>query len=239
MSWRNATASNVLNAEINTRWPRRDKSSDGTIGDAAHASRKSDHNPWVIDRKGVGVVRARDIDEDLDGNKANTGPDAQALLDHLLALARAGDPRLNGGGYLIYERVIYSEKNGWKGAPYHGINAHDHHLHVSLSLNAAGYDSSAPWGIWPVRVSSPVWTAPPFPGTIRKGSDAGRTAVWRMVLGDLGYRGFKVGLYPWSMTLGAATRRFQRRHGLKPDGVVGPKTWAVAMLLLKKLKAKA
>lgn len=94
-----------------------------------------------------------------------------------------------------------------------------------------------PWS--PGTDTPAAWTPPPFPGTIRKGSSAERVAVWRMVLGDLGYRGFKVGLFPWSMTLGAATRRFQRRHGLKPDGVVGPKTWAVAMLLLKKLKAKA
>ena len=139
----------VLADEINARWPNRDKASDGTIGDAAHASRKSDHNPWVV-VGGYGVVRARDIDEDLDGNGANGANDAAALFEHLLALAKAGDPRLNGGGYLIYEGRIYSERGNWASRPYTGPNAHKHHIHVSFSRNQAGFDSTAPWGIWPI-----------------------------------------------------------------------------------------
>jgi hypothetical protein len=153
MAWRNCSASITLANELNARWPKRDHESDGTIGDAAHASRKSDHNPWVIDG-GIGVVRARDVDEDLDGNKGNGHMDAKVLFEHLLALARAGDDRLNGGGYLIYEKKIHSEKNNWQGRDYTGPNAHTHHLHISFSLNKAGYDSTAPWGIFPV--SGPV-----------------------------------------------------------------------------------
>lgn len=153
MTWRNCKASITLANEINARWPKRDHESDGTIGDAAHASRKSDHNPWVIDAAGIGVVRARDLDEDLDGNKGNGYMDAKVVFDHLLALARAGDDRLNGGGYLIYEKKIYSERNNWQGRDYTGSNDHDHHLHISFSLNAAGYDSTAPWGLFPVGAS--------------------------------------------------------------------------------------
>ena len=149
--------------EINARWPKRDHESDGTIGDAAHASRKSDHNPWVIDAAGIGVVRARDLDEDLDGNKGNGYMDAKVVFDHLLALARAGDDRLNGGGYLIYEKKIYSERNNWQGRDYTGSNDHDHHLHISFSLNAAGYDSTAPWGIFPVAEQPGQPTTPEGP----------------------------------------------------------------------------
>lgn len=149
MGWRNCNASIVLAREIDAdpRFKNRDHESDGTIGDAAHASRKSDHNPWVKDPDGTGVVRARDIDEDLDGNRADTGADAKVLFDFLLGKARSGDPRLNGGGYLIYEGHIYSEKQNWAARVYTGPNAHKHHIHVSFSLDRAGYDSTAPWGV--------------------------------------------------------------------------------------------
>lgn len=156
MVWRNCVASVVLAQELNDVYKVRDKSSDGTIGDAAHASRKSDHNPWVKDAHGVGVIRARDIDEDLDGKPANGEYDAKALFNKLLALAKAGDPRLNGGGYLIYEGHIYSEKQNWAARPYSGPNAHKHHVHVSFSLNPSGYDSGAPWGLRPASAPKPT-----------------------------------------------------------------------------------
>lgn len=162
MAWRNCKASITLADEMNARWPKRDRESDGTIGDAAHASRQSDHNPWVIDA-GIGVVRARDVDEDLDGNKSNGYLDAKVLFEHLLALARAGDDRLNGGGYLIYEGRIYSEKNNWQGREHTGPNAHAHHLHISFSRNKAGYDSTAPWGIFPVAGQPEQPTTPEGP----------------------------------------------------------------------------
>ena len=53
----------VLRNEINALAPKRSKGSDGWIGDAAHQSRASDHNPWVREG-GVGIVTALDITHD-------------------------------------------------------------------------------------------------------------------------------------------------------------------------------
>lgn len=148
--WRNCIASIILDQEINERWPNRHKgpgSEDGTIGDAAHASRDSDHNPWVKDANGIGVVRAKDVDEDLDGNRANGKNDAWALVEPVLQLARAGDVRFIGGGLIIYEGIKYSEPNGWRGVPYKGPNKHDKHPHFSWSRFPKGYDSTKPYGL--------------------------------------------------------------------------------------------
>lgn len=164
-AWRNCKASIRLATEINGRWPNRDRLSDGTIGDAAHAARNSDHNPWIKDPDGTGVVRARDIDEDLDGNPANGVGDANVIAEHLRALGKAGDVRLANWGYVIYEGRIAGGNptrgpGRWEWRPYTGTNAHRHHVHVSFSRDPEGYDSTAPWGLWPTTTEPTTPTTP-------------------------------------------------------------------------------
>lgn len=137
MAWRNCTASVRLVEEVNQRWPNRSRVSDGTVGDAAHATRSSDHNPWLILR-GEGIVRARDI-------TAN-GIDAPWLAEFLRQRGQAGDPRLRGGGYIIFNRrITTSDWRGWK--TYTGTNPHTSHVHVSFSQAPSGFDSANAWGI--------------------------------------------------------------------------------------------
>lgn len=129
----------ALVAEVNAKWPVRDKGSDGTIGDASHFSQgsASDHNPWVI-VSGVGVVRARDIDRD--------GIDAAWLAEYLRTLGSAADPRLVNGGYVIYNnRITAPNFSTWR--VYTGSDPHTSHIHVSFSRDQVGFDSSAAWGI--------------------------------------------------------------------------------------------
>lgn len=139
MPWRVAESLLVLLDEINAAAPDRSKVSDGTIGDADHASRSSDHNPWVIDSRGIGVVRARDITHDPAG-----GCDAHQIAEHIRLLFRGGDPRAR---YVISNGRIASSRQGWAWRRYSGPNAHTKHAHVSVTTAAAGYDDTRPWGL--------------------------------------------------------------------------------------------
>lgn len=139
MAWRLARSIDVLRDELDAAHPNRSKASDGTIGDPDHASRHSDHNPWVKDRHGVGVVRAIDVTHDPTG-----GCDAGQLADHFRRLGLRGDPRI---AYVIWNRKIYnpSISNAWR--HYSGANPHTMHVHLSVSTDQRHYDSTDPWGI--------------------------------------------------------------------------------------------
>lgn len=124
MSWRVARSLDVLLNEINEAAPQRDKYADGSIGDQAHASRKSDHNPDAN-----GIVKARDITHD---------PAAGADM-HDWAEAIKDDPRL---GYIIFARRIWNPSISRSWRPYSGSNPHDRHMHVSVHRDV---DNPAPW----------------------------------------------------------------------------------------------
>lgn len=126
----------ALFRQADEQWPNRSGVSDGTIGDLAHASRSSDHNPK--DPNPPGWVDAADLTEDF----AN-GPDLPALWDHLIATR---DPRVK---YLIYEgRIVKSYRDSagwpaWEPQPYTGLNAHKQHLHISVTPEGRG--DTSPW----------------------------------------------------------------------------------------------
>lgn len=142
MSYRRAESLDTFVAEVDAAAPGRSKLSDGWIGDAAHASRDSDHNPWVRDTRGVGVVRAQDITHDpADGVDCN-------ILSQRVAALLGKHPALKSGAYVIWNRRIISAdrlSEGWR--YYSGSNPHDKHMHVSVALALAGYDSTTPWNV--------------------------------------------------------------------------------------------
>lgn len=135
--YRRAYALDQLLEQVNLAYPGRDKESDGWIGDAAHASRSSDHNPWVKDGK-MGIVTAIDIDEDLALN-------LHTLANMIDAICASKEERVK---YIIYEGRITvqgSRLQAWK--KYTGVNAHKHHAHISVFPEKRLYDSRAPWVI--------------------------------------------------------------------------------------------
>lgn len=141
MSWRTAFSIDQLRDEVNAAAPHRSTASDGTIGDPAHSSRLSDHNP-----NSAGVVRAFDITDD-----PEHGCDAGAIAEAIRLLGlRGGHPALGPGAYVIYNRRIASatqDGQPWDWEPYFGSNAHTQHVHVSVATAASGYDSRRQWGV--------------------------------------------------------------------------------------------
>lgn len=133
-----------LRSQVNARWPGRDKTSDGWIGDASHAARTSDHNPdWDSD----GIVRAIDIDKD--------GID----VDWLISVATSDDRT----AYVIWNRRIWNRSTG-RWSAYTGANPHDKHVHISVRHGGPDRDARA-WGAG--AVSNPIGgggSAPTVPG---------------------------------------------------------------------------
>lgn len=140
MSYFLSPALETLRAQINSRWPNRDKASDGWIGDAAHNARKSDHNPDYSDG---GIVRAIDVDKD--------GVDMDLLVNVLL-----NDPRT---WYVIWNKRISYGKHvtgvpgGWQ--PYTGSNTHERHMHVSVR-KIGDHDRNAARWAFPGVITSPT-----------------------------------------------------------------------------------
>lgn len=194
MSWRMARSLEVALAEINAAAPRRSKISDGGIGDAKHATRTSDHNPWVKDRNGTGVVRARDYTDDPKG-----GFSAAAYANHVASML-GKHPALGAGAYVIYNRRIISTNRldeSWR--YYSGINAHKQHVHVSVGTS--GYDSTAPWG-WPPKPEQKDWFTMATKKELRE--------VIRAELDDLPRDVWK---YPIPATDGAPAQKVLRQAG--------------------------
>jgi len=143
-SWYRAPALTVLLNEINLVWPDRSKVSDGTIGDAAHSARLSDHNP-----NGRRSVNAIDVTR-------------RGIAVMILILKVIADPRTN---YVIYNRVIWSWSRGFKPRPYYGSNAHTGHVHISIFQSERRETDRSPWGLAAPAGLPTTGAAGPTPNT--------------------------------------------------------------------------
>ncbi len=221
-NWRVAKSLDVILKQVNAQWPNRDKSSDGTIGDAAHAARASDHNP-----NAAGVVTARDI----------TNDPAHGLVSRQLAesIIASKDERVK---YIISNAQICSgtgqNQPAWVWRPYSGINAHRQHVHISVKGDPAHYDNTALWNI-----TGGQTVTPPQPPTVpqptarrilQQGDSGPDVVILQKALGIPADGEF-------GEVTDAAVKGFQAAAGLTADGVVGSATWAAVDELVKRLAA--
>lgn len=134
----------TLRAEFDQRWPRRDRTTDGWVGNLAHQAYPSGHNPDESgnaerqDADRIDEVRGLDLDADVD---PAAGDELLAELDRIRQT-----PALRGRLiYMIYRRKIASASNGWVWVDYDGDSPHTEHGHVSGHPDHD--DNTAPWGV--------------------------------------------------------------------------------------------
>lgn len=209
--WRLAKSLIELESLVNAKYPKRSKTSDGSIGDAAHQERTSDHNPWIKDPDGTDVVTAIDLTHD----PAN-GFDSYKFADMLL---RNQDPRIK---YIISNRRIGSGPQGTqpgKWRQYNGSNAHDHHVHISVEDEKKFYDSTAVWAL------DNLTTVPVLkPKLVHPVISLGMTSK------DVPYIHTLLGMKPYEFfgnSSKKALEAYQKAKGLAVTGVVDSATWAM------------
>ena len=200
MAWHLAPSLVQLRNEVNARWPRRPKGSDGTVGDTSHSARKSDHNPNARNS-----VNAFDI--------TYPGVDPKVII--------AAVSKHPAGNYVIFNRKIYTRSNGWKAEPYSGASPHTEHLHVSILQTVAAEQSKAKWlTVAPVRpVRKPL---PAYPG---KSAFQVRDSGEHIKVVQRGVGNKVTGVM--SVADKNKVKSFQRVRPLlwPADGIVGPKTY--------------
>jgi hypothetical protein len=147
VSWILVPCLATLRSEVNRLAPHRDKASDGSIGDAAHSTSSSDHNPDETgntpyeDADSRNEVHAIDVDKDL----RKPGWSMQKCVEIIVVRHRTGrDNRLQN---VIYNRRIWSRSWGWTARAYTGSNPHDKHAHFSARYTTAQENDTRPWGL--------------------------------------------------------------------------------------------
>lgn len=214
MAWRAAEAIKTLRHQIDKAAPGRSIVNDGIVGDAAHQSRTSDHNPWV--NGPPGVVTAIDITHD-----PKHGVDSYALAEYFRTHP---DKRIK---YIISNRRIagnaaYASRNKtkpWTWDRYSLKNPHDCHMHISVESRPGLYDDASDWDLsgfsFKPDTSAPKTEERPILRRGAKGADVKRL---QQLLGK-----DQDGVFgPLTEN---AVRDFQSTHGIGVDGIVGSYTW--------------
>lgn len=131
MTWTFAPCLAELRAQLDALYPNRSRVSDGTIGDASHQARQSDHNPDAN-----GYVCAFDITANVQDTPA-LGMNGTQLANLLLLDHRCA--------YVIFNHRIWTPDRGWH--DYTGPSAHTEHVHLSCFHDAPRRDDRRPWAL--------------------------------------------------------------------------------------------
>lgn len=179
---------------LNKKWPNRDRSTDGWIGDAAHQATSSDHNPNIR-----GIVDAIDVDKD--------GIHVPTVIASMI--------RHPSTHYVIHRGRIFSSRDKFKPRVYTGTNNHYEHIHDSIFQSATAENRGTAYKFILTGIST--WPV------LKKGSTATEYVKdLQAYLNGHGYTLAVDGGFGDATE--AAVKSFQGKNGLRADGIVGPAT---------------
>jgi hypothetical protein len=185
-----------LRDDLNSRWPGRDKTTDGWIGDASHQAQVSDHNP---DKKS-GVVRALDIDKD--------GIHIPSVLASIMI-----HPSTN---YVIHNHRMMRRGDRFKPRAYEGSNPHTSHIHDSIMHSPGSENSKTEFTI--LKYGTSTWKNK----TLRLEVAGWEVRELQALLNAYGFALYLDSVF--GANTDSAVRQFQRAMGIESDGIVGPIT---------------
>lgn len=222
MSWYVAKSLEVLRKQLNEMFPNRSKVSDGGIGNAEHASRDSDHNPYIKDKNNVGVVTARDFTFD------NNPADGIGIDCHWLAkvLVESKDSRIK---YIIWNgRMISSYPAqglpAWTWRNYSGKNPHKHHLHLSVVADELLFNNEIKWNLGKAPALTENIVKPAAIPNIGRGAKGVQVKIIQQKLVEKGYLKSHQVDGDFGVKTELALQRFQKDNDLRADGVCGEQT---------------
>lgn len=224
--------------QLDDRFPTREKGAEGFIGDTSHQGSSSSHNPdetgrpEFSDHDGSNEVRAWDADKDLRDPMVTM----EQVVQHLVEGVRAG--RFWWIRYIIFNGRIWHRRDNFVTRTYTGSNKHGDHAHVNSDFTQqADTVTGTDWEFDKLgQVRPPASSPTPGSGTRElkrgmKGADVRNLQeLFRRTFPA--YRFFvkikKNQMISVDGDFGPQTeawiKEFQRRVGLKQDGIVGPNT---------------
>ena len=182
---------------INIKWPQRPRAMDGWIGDAAHQQRDSDHNP-----------NRRDTVDAIDVDTAQTGPTPIHVPTVIAAIIMHPSTH-----YVIYYERIMDADDKFMPHRYTGTNLHKKHIHDSVRQSGLAENSTVVYKF----IKKPMTWA-----TLKRGSNGNQVKELQAYLNGWGYAVAVDG--DFGPKVEAAVKAFQKRSGIRVDGIVGAGT---------------
>jgi hypothetical protein len=238
MAWVLTKGLNTVRAEFNDAFQQRSKASDGSVGDLAHQTGSSGHNP---DKTGKAEYRDGDAYDEVRAIDVTANLVPGSSIDWMELVVQFLVKKARSGGYIpfrymIYKGRIWSRTDGWKTRTYTGVNKHDKHAHFSGDYTQTADNWTGTLGLASVRGGSAGGGGNML---VKRGDSSQEVAFWQYVLADLGFYKDPVDT-DFGPKMEAALNAYRRAKGVTSTttSVTGWQGWSMLADVMAKRSGK-